>query len=1089
MADPVSSSDSNQGSGGSKQVSPHDAWANAVLAAIDGGTDHADGQDADQKSSSDQLKPADGVIKEIASARKVFEALVAHSQKIPDSDELKVFENISQKAKKHLVEAEACAKNGEFQKAKDRLENAELGLGGMQSAYEQGVSTASKLEGHFKTIKDLQKQSAAFYKKRSEIPYKKEVSDLLSYYTISETLAVDAKAFLATNHVKDASTVIEQMRTAVQNMELCFKEPKDARTAEKAKADDLEYGIVSESAHTGQDVDIIDDVFVEEVALAERADEIFALNRQLEEDHKQDRTGWNKKHLSQFEEAYKQSKIFLDAANKMVTDLWLDSDIKKALPKIDSSIESGKAARLRMKKVGLSALGHGDAESAEIIAADQDSQADIFEKRHARLKDDLDRLNTAVNEGNANWRPVCEHINGAEFDGVYLTAMGGIAEAEKWTQIGTEDAQGQSEKLQVCVSQVKANLVQLQKLFNTALELRDARLSRLEDETKASATKLQDLTQRRGEIEAWSIDLSPFDQARALAVKALERMNVTLADNNIIRAPGQLDLLNANTNSLQQVFNGVQSEIHKIEADIKFRFKNLKSTFTSLAGRKNELKKKPAELGKFEKESSEAFMLFTQHQAVMDACDRKAAHDFLEGIDRNLGNMKSLLGESTGSEAGSGQLDTSGRRAELLQAVRDRYSQQQQLEKWSNENDDVAGLLSEFTAAYEEAKTQSDHFNVGLIELARLNPALVEGAMRAIDQSLDGMDRIFQNARELMEKAKGTEAVQSELNRISDLMQRIKGYDPRVAQYEDNASLFQDADEKSFYKGLIGNLKKCLLDASYHYHKDDDAKGEEALENLDIYFGSLDDALKQAEATKKEVDEFDRIAEMASQSMATLTAKENTLKEEGQHEAFEKNRTAVKLLVADVDRHIADQDIKPIRKIIPELNAAVQRMETEFLKSGGETLKGAPHEKTKGSLEDDVAGQKHDVTPENGNDAEQKAKALKKEIFELESVAYKACEVMVVLDEKVKKLKDKKHRDTYINNKKNFRALVTELGEHIRGGRMDEARATIPRMKAAARKMEKEFPKTRGEQLKAAFGKKKKDPFATDTAPKKGKKK
>lgn len=133
MSEPDSSSDSNKAPGKSKQASQIDAWANAMLKAcsldqteVVAGVNHPDGQGTDQNSRSDQPETADSVIKEVATARRMFEALVTHSKKIPDCKELEAFENFSQKTEGYLVGAETSAKKGEIQEAKDNLENAEL---------------------------------------------------------------------------------------------------------------------------------------------------------------------------------------------------------------------------------------------------------------------------------------------------------------------------------------------------------------------------------------------------------------------------------------------------------------------------------------------------------------------------------------------------------------------------------------------------------------------------------------------------------------------------------------------------------------------------------------------------------------------------------------------------------------------------------------------------------------------------------------------------------------------------------------------------------------------------------------------------
>ncbi|WP_109314100.1 hypothetical protein [Pseudovibrio ascidiaceicola] len=1151
-------SGSNETAGTQKQSSQVDAWANAMLkvCSIDPSEADTDSSYGDEvpEALEVSLDTAEGVQVAVAQAYVEFGSLTEKAHLIIDKEQLKIFENFEQKTDDYLNEAELAAVGEDIDAANDCLDNAKLSLKGMRDALDRGVSTALKLDGYVQQVSDLLKEAGTYYKQRNKIPYEEQLSDLLSYQTMVETLGQEAKLLISENSIADAKTAIEQMKAAIGNMPKCFEEPKNAKTAKKATADEVEFGLVSKGAHAMEDVEFLDDVFGEEIALAERQDAIFALHQKLEEDHKQDKTGWSKKSVSEFEDAYQIAKNAADGGHKMATDLWLDSDVKKALPKIDSLIETGRTMHMRMKKISLTAQGHNDAETDEIISAEKETAGDVLENRLARLRGDLESLKTAIKTSNANWRPICQDINGKDFEEVYQGALSYQEDGMACSQENREDKEAHCEQLQQYVSNAKSYLVQMQQLFAKAQEIRNNDISGINIKAKEATGKLQDLVKRRPEVEAWSVDLGGFDQARTLAAKALEALNVAMADKKTSVSIAAVNALNSQIADMQDAFDAAVAEIQRIGADTKFRLKNVKSVFANLAARKEELKKKPKEFAEFYKANNEAFTLITQDQVVLSNHDKKGADNLLAGVEVALGKMRALLGMPDAGEGGI-QNDASGRMAELQQAVRDRFSQLKQIEKWARENPDVEGHYTDFANTHADAQAQSDTFNVGLIELGNMNPKVVENALRAIDQDLDAMDNIFQAAREQMEQLKGTDAIEGELNAKSDLLERIRAYNPEIAKYEDKSGRFEDAGEKAFYKGTIANLKECLLTASNFYYRDEDAKGEAELEKVEVYFDSLDNSLAQAEVTREEVAGFRHIMDMAKQSLADLEAREQNLKTRQQRNAFVLDAAEVRKLLADISKCIGDGDIKPIRDLIPLLQAAVQKMEGSFPKSRGEKVKAALGKKKKGTFEDELAAmqqrqaaaaaeraaeeERSANSDEHLSPEEKQAKAIKKDIFDMEQIVYKACEIMVGLDEKFKpaeselgsrekvvqaaiirqrlakesaqsaKEKQKLAKESaqsakeeqklakervplnqYYNNREAFKALIVEIGEMHRAQKIKEAWALIPKIKAAALKMEDEYPKTRSEKAKAALSKKKKkDAFGDDVEPKGGKKK
>ncbi|WP_108818800.1 hypothetical protein [Pseudovibrio sp. Alg231-02] len=1123
-------SGSNETAGTPKQSSQVDAWANAMLKICS-----IDPSEADTVSSYGDEVPealevsldtAEGIQNAVAQSYVEFGSLTEKAHLIIDKEQRKIFDNFEQKTDDYLNEAERAAEGEDIDVANDFLDNAKLSMKGMSEALDRGVSTALKLDGYVQEVTALLKEAGTYYKQRNKIPYEEQLSDLLSYQTMVETLGQEAKLLVSENRIADAKTAIEQMKAAIGNMPKCFETPKNAKTAKKATADDVEFGLVSKGAHAMEDVEFLDDVFGEEIALAERQDAIFALHQKVEEEHKQDQTGWSKKSVTEFEDAYQVAKNALDGGHKMATDLWLDSDVKKALPKIDSLVETGRTMHMRMKKISLAAQGHNDAETAEIISADQETAGDVFENRLARLREDLNSLKTGINTSNANWRPICQHVNGPEFETIYQGALASYEDGMACAQEDMEDKEAHCEQLQQYVSSAKSYLVQMQQLFAKAQEIRKNDITGIDIKAKEATARLQNLVKRRPEIQAWSVDLGAFDQARTLAAKALEALNVAMADNSTAVSVAALNAFNSQIADMQEAFDVATAEIERTSADMKFRLKNVKSVFANLAARKEELKKKPKEFAEFYKANNDAFTLITQDQVVLSNRDKKGVDDLLAGVEVALGKMRVLLGMPDAGEGGV-QTDASGRRDELLQAVRDRFGQLKQVEKWARENPEVEGHYADIADAHADAQEQADTFKVGLIELGNMDPKVVENALRAIDQDLDDMDNIFQAAREQMEQLNGAEAIEGELNAKSDLLERIKAHNPRITKYEDKTGLFQDLGEKDFYKGIIANLRDCLLTASDFYFQDEEAKGEAELEKVEVYYDSLEEALKQAAATRKEVAGFEHILDMASQSLADLNAKEENLKTRPQRNAFVVNSAEVKKFMADVSKHIGQQDIKPIREIIPALEAAVQKMEEEFPKSRGEKLKAALGKKKKGTFEDElIAMQQRQAAAEAERAAEEErransdehlsaeekqAKANKKEIWEMEQIVFKACELMVGLDkkfeaaqkelspkenaarssrEKQKLAKERAPLTQYYTNREAFKALIVEIGELHRNLKLEEAWKLIPKIKAAALKMEEEYPKTRSEKAKAALGKKKKkDFFGDDVEPKSGKKK
>ncbi len=1106
MAGSDTPSGSNENTGGQSQPSQHDAWIDAVLQLCSIDPNQAEDDDTAQvEAEPENLETADGLIQAVDKAFDNFGNLTSKADQIVNREELRIFENLEQKANDYLLAADDAAKSGNLEDARDNLENGRIAVDGMQTALDRGISTASKLEGHMQAVADLLKQATAFYKKRKKIEYEQQLSDLLSYQSIVETLAQDANAFLGESRVNDAISAIDQMRTAVANMEKCFDEPKNAKKAKKASADDVEYGMVSKAAHAVKDVDFLDDVFAEEAALHERSDQVFALTQKVEAEGAQDKTGWDKKKAAEFEEARILALNVLAGAENIITRLWLDSDVKKALPKIDSSIETAREAHTRMKKIALAAEGHNEAEAAEILEAEQDTDGDVTAQRMARLSDDVTKLATALNTANANWRPVCEGINNPEFMQVFKDAIQTIGTAEKCAGAEREDTEAQCTELKDHVSAIKASLNQLHDLYNTAKSKRATQLGNLERDAKAVSAKVDKMQQRRAEIVGWDVDLSAFDQAAALAEKARPRVNLALADKSGPRASAELDQMSKHANALQSAFDHAKGQVQAVEADVSFRLKNLKSAASSYAGHSRRVIKKANALAKFNREVEKAASLLAGEQAVLDARKKAEAYNLIGEVEQALSSMETMLGFSSADGKEGADKYVSARREELLQALREKEAELQQLESWADRNEDVDQDLIAYEDILDTAQSQADIFNVGLIELGNLKPNVIEGTLKAVDAALEQMQNLFLDAKDKMEKAEGAERIEAELNPKPDLMERIRAYEPVIAEYAGNTGRFVDLGEKNFYKGLIENLRSCLRDASAFYHKDDDAKGEELLDNkVDVYFDSLDDALAQADVTKKELAGFQQVIDTASQALAALNDRYDALKTQAQRNTFMVNSKEVTDLIASFKRQVGLEDIKPIRDIIPQLKAAVQKIEEGFPKTVKEKARAAFGRKKKGTFEDELAEMKArqqaheaeqaalkelETSDEHLSEEEKQAKARKKEIFQLENQAYKACEVLVLLKDKAKKVKGSNQigqfNAKFYPLKEEFEATVLQLGEYIRAGQLEEARAAISTMKAAEKKLRDALPKTTGEKLKAAFGKKKQS--STDTPAKKGK--
>ncbi|WP_093183218.1 hypothetical protein [Pseudovibrio sp. Tun.PSC04-5.I4] len=160
--------------------------------------------------------------KAIAKVRDGIEEFSKKRTVFKDTEELKIFENIHDKAVGFADQADNFLARKKFEQAEDVLENARVTLDGLETVYERGLNTAAKVETFLAEVEETKDRINAVYKQGIALENQDHKNDFLSYNTIATDFALQVEGYIGEGKTKDARAILAKLKIAIVNLESCL---------------------------------------------------------------------------------------------------------------------------------------------------------------------------------------------------------------------------------------------------------------------------------------------------------------------------------------------------------------------------------------------------------------------------------------------------------------------------------------------------------------------------------------------------------------------------------------------------------------------------------------------------------------------------------------------------------------------------------------------------------------------------------------------------------------------------------------------------------------------------------------------------
>ncbi|WNZ54075.1 hypothetical protein QT397_02185 (plasmid) [Microbulbifer sp. MKSA007] len=885
----------------------------------------------------DQGGAAGKLARQVAMMRADYDKLAAHASDFTDNEELKIFENFSQKTKQFLDGADEAIAANNIEEAFDHKENSQIAMDGMMIAYERGVDTSAKVNLFMKDIEDAQSKIAALYGRRQEIAYDKQATDFLSYNTAAGEIVFEAEALLNAGRVKDARGILMQLPIALANMEACFVKPKGLRKGKKATPESYEpaSGPQSEDpADLNVSEDLITDGDTSQKTLEKLLANLTALRKGLSDAETKWRAKLGNNVLGEFDSILKEAKqLTVDAQDIADRDT---EDEDEIIPDLQLALSSGYTLFGQLQSIfktrSTKSVDGGKTEVLDPPIFDQE------ERTVMRILKDMKRLREGIERANLNWTPNLMPEKIADMNAAHQSALSSLDNADVWADQDDKQAFEILPQLKIYMSEAKAGLTLMQKIFKTSEEIKENLLKSLKDSVSYHLSRFDTGLAKLDEAVDWAVDLTAVEAARNQGIAAVNGLKTAVMNRDVEVAKFQVDAIEEAVVALTTAVSAALDNFQELKSEYALKVSDLGTRHAQLSGRSDSLLGNETELRKFmESDRIVSNLLKTVGQMVETSTQAECDSD-LDDIDSSLDVMEAILTlngdlglepeEPKAEPTATAKLNA--RVAKVRQELLAVYHQRNEIEHIAEADPVARKHLKQLDTAYNVAEETL----VSLEDEKSVDP---ERSFEVIDVQIQVMQTSLNEIKTVA--AKNPEVVpETEDQKTTIFASRIGSLRDELTVMSSQVSEFKDPYERETFEKLVSELGEIAKDLQIALINRDFAGCDKLLLKGQT---RIDKGKKLYKLGRFTAQEFEQLREFYSTSVETLkqlSEKQSTLKTQKKLNVFQAQHEKARQGLSRIQVSIKANRVKESRGDIGEVEKALAALKDLF-KSKREKLK------------------------------------------------------------------------------------------------------------------------------------------------------
>ena len=855
----------------------------------------------------------------VAATRASYEKLAAHKDDFSDNQEFKIFDNFSQKAHDYLNNAETALDEAQTDRAADHLENTEVALDGMMTALDRGIATSAKANIFEADISAMRTRIAALYDRRKEILYEKQLTDFLNYNSIAGALADDAEALITAGALKDAQKTLSDLGVAMASMSACFIAPKGLTKGKKATPESYEKATAQPLEEDGTSAETIaEDFGTDSKAVAKLMQSVTKLRQRLGVAE----TSWRP-------ECPPGTRPHFDQLHEQILEHLIDTET--VLGTIDGNeaevIQTAQTILTEALKFYADLQQLHKQAKAEATGEQQATSPETATRAIATLKEELDKLSHAISTSHINWAPKCLPEKKADLEKTQQQAIDAVLRGQELAAQNQLDPLGALPKIQQAVSDAKAGLSLMQKIFQASEDIKALKLKEYDEQAAQTQTDLEFYNSQRSQFDGWSINLADFDAAYSRGTTSLTAFKAAHLKSDLDQATAKLREAEECLANLKDALRQSDTAYANLKAEYSSYLPPLQNRQNALFKNRSALQAFPDQLTIFDDNLKLANQLIKDGVRIIRSGTQAEANAQLELISDTLDSLDAIL-KSNGdlglepiAEERS-QPEETDRLTQLQQVLQSAYKQRPELEQiaYIEKN---ARELQRFDAAFEAAERY--------IELAETSdkPAEIEKAITKGTEQTQIMFSAVQAAKNNIDnRPVDTVATEDQLdetltNNITDLMERIQ-------EAQKLSPALKDAEYKTQYDGSLAQADTCAKDARIKISVPDFSATEKLLAEGTKHLQEADVTYSAALIANKELEDMSTEINSALKAIQTMSANETKLTSQKKLNDFIKFKGLALKHIGHAQEAIKAGQTKEARPDMPKIKAALDALKALF---------------------------------------------------------------------------------------------------------------------------------------------------------------
>lgn len=862
---------------------------------------------------------ADRLHNKLTALKAEHAKLASLSSSFSDKQELQLFENFAEKTLSYLKNAEAALEAEETDQAADNLENVEIAIEGMMIALERGVSTTAKTQIFLEDLKAIQSEMAALYDRRKEIIHKEPLASFLNYSKIAKVLYDDVANLISTGVIKDAHSAFANLKLAVGNMEACFMAPKGMFKGTKANAEDYDPAVSQPEKDELLETASLDDRETDASTLNKLRESITKLRQKLGTAEISWRLRCLPKDRPQFDEILKSAVQLLIDAEDILEEL-TDDNADEIIPGIQVSLKTAFTSYNQLRELHKT----GKVEEAPPIL---DQVPDEETRRIAKLKEEISRVFQAIRTCNNNWGPKCLAEYKADFEKAKQQALAEAGRAEDFTHQPHQDVVESFDTMQEALSAAKANLSQMQKIFQASENLKAAKLKEYEGRIALFEADLAKLYEDHSRFDGWPVNSELFALPYATAQSLVDVFRKAHLVGDVATASEKLGEIDEQCSKAHQAIQSLDIELKELRFKRFTQITELQGRFNSLLEQREFLKDVPDQLKLFNDNYKLALEMIETAAKTIETGTEADAVAQLDLASDTLETLEAIVGSNAvqglkPQETERFTPEEPGRLAAVQQVLQNALSKKPEFEQIAQHRSNSV-WFKRYEKARDTALTAMD-----TAESSR-DESVINEALNDVEKQVQIMLEAFDTARaNLKGEYSPPPLTEDQLdekltNAATQLLSDIEAANKLSAN-------IRNASKKEAYVAFLKQAKQCAFDAREKIGVPDYDATSGHIDQGNIYLKEAERVYQTVLVDNRDLDGMNQTLNEAVKTIQELSAKEASLKTQKKLNDFMRLKSMALRRIETARNLINAGEVKPARAELPGVASGIEAMKKPF---------------------------------------------------------------------------------------------------------------------------------------------------------------